>query len=373
MIKIKRNFEEMKKRNLSFVNREKVDRPLFGAYILGRDYMKLHEKAYKNIPKNREVKSDDIVINDYLEDLEKRINMTEEVGKDLFCPISPWTDIPWMEAIAGCPVFAGRDSLYTQPFIKTWDDFVEKIDLSSNNEWLSKLIKLEEAILKNFGSIYPISITTVLRGPADMVSAALGQNRFALELFDNPEKIKILSEIYTNAFIEVAKKLNKIVSKANYVGYTVNLFGVWTPEVCQYYQDDALAIMSPGFYRDFILEKHLKIDKSFPSTCYHVHPVSLFIIDELIKFPNLKIIEVNREPMGPSVSELLPAFKKIQNSNKALIIDFTYIDFTPDLIKEEVQFAFDYLSSNGLCIYICVADVEDGLLKTEAVNKVFDI
>lgn len=357
--------------NKDFVKRKNTQRPLYGLHILGTNYMKEYGATYKNIPLDMELDPDDIILEAFLEDMANFIDKQEEAGGDLFYPVVPYLYVPWLEAIIGCPIYAGKDSFYAEPFIKNWQDLRWEIDLSPGNRWYRKLLELKKALVDSFGDNYPPGSSTHLRGPIDMVSAATGQSKFCLELYDNPGSIKKFADLCTDIFIEVARNVNEIASKARFKGYVVNNYGVWTPCVCQYFQDDALAFISPDFYKDIFLKEHLKIDKSFTSTFFHVHPISLFIIDYLIKFSNLDVIEINREPMGPSVEELLPAFKKIQKAGKSLLINFTTVGFSPDMIEKEVLAIKDNLSPAGLCIYICVKDISDGKIKLDILKKIF--
>lgn len=367
---MKRDIKEILNRNQAFVERKEVDRPLYGAFILGNEYMKEYKETFKSIPHEREVKPEDIITEDFLKDIGGIIELSEETGGDLFYPAVPYFFIPWMEAIIGCHIFAGRDSFYAKPFIDSLDNFDGEVDLSSDNKWLSKLLEMKTALLNYLDGSYPMGSSTHLRGPIDMVSAAIGQSRFCLELYDNPEKIKKLSSSYTETFINVAKMENEIASKSKFKGYVVNNYGVWTPYVCQYYQDDALAFISPQIYKDFFLKEYARIDSSFKSSLFHVHPISLFIVDELLKLPNLDIIEINREPMGPSVGELLPTFKKIQENNKSLLINFTSVNFDLELLEREVRLAAGSLSKRGLCIYVCVKDKDDGIKKMDLAKRI---
>ena len=124
-----------------------------------------------------------------------------------------------------------------------------------------------------------------------------------------------------------------------------------------------------------IFESHKLIDSSFPSTLYHIHPVSNFTVDDIVTLPNVRIVEINREPetVGPSTEELIPAFKKIQESGKAAIVNYTDLDFTPEYIEEDVRKICESLSYRGLCIWIAAADVPDARKKIKAVEKVFKI
>ena len=170
-------------------------------------------------------------------------------------------------------------------------------------------------------------------------------------------------------------RLKTLAKRSRFKGFVVNNYGIWTEDICQYFQDDANAFLSPEFYRDMIFDNHSLIDSSFPSTLYHIHPVSSFTVDDLVRLPNLRIIEINREPeaIGPSAEDLIPFFKKIQESGKAVIINFTDIDFTPEFIEKEVKVVNDNLSYRGLCIYICAFDPEDGRIKLEAARNALNL
>ena len=288
MFKVKRNLDQIIKRHKNFVSCGEVDRPLFCINIFGKDYAREFTNTFKNIQLGKEISPDDIVLEDYIEDVENLINWHEEIDSDFFYPVVPYMYIPWTEAIIGCPIFAGRDSFYAEPFIKDWRDFTGEVDLSKNNKWLHKLIEIKTALVNYLDGNYPVGSSTHLRGPADMMAAALGQKQFPLEMYDNPDKVKKMCKVYTETFIRIAKKLNEIAKYSKFPGYVVNIFGIWTEEICQFFQDDAIAFLSPKFYKDFILENHRYIDSNFISTLYHIHPVSLFVLDELIKFSNLK-------------------------------------------------------------------------------------
>ena len=369
MIEVKRNIKELIYRNETFLTRDEADKPLIGAGIIGREYMRFYKETSKYMKEGKQLNPDDIIIEDFIRDVDNFILMHEEAGGDLFYPAAPFYYIPWMEAIIGCPIYVGKESFYTKPCINEWENFSGNIDLC-NNKWLHKFIEIKSALLKHLNNNYPMSTSTLLRGPADMMSASLGQTRFPLELYDNPEKIKKLSQLYSNIFIEVAGIANKIALNSKFNGYLVDYYGIWSPKICQYFQDDAVALLSPKFYEMFIFEEHLKISKSFGSTFYHLHPISLFIIDRLLALPNLDVIEINREPVGPPIEELIPSLKLIQDHDKSLLINFTSIDFSTELIEGEVKTVCHNLSMRGLGIFISVENVNDGIKKINTVNKV---
>ena len=370
-----RNLSEIVNRNKAFFNRTNSERPLLGIYILGLDFMQAYKETSKNIPRDRQVKPDDIVTEALIKDIDNFIDLHEEFEDDIFYSVQPYLFIPWMEAITGCPIYAGKDSFYAKPFLKSIKEFSEEVDLSGNNIWLNKLLEIKKALVDHLGDSYPICSSTHLRGPADMVSAAIGQTQFCLEFYDNPEELKKMSRVFTDVFIKVAEMENKISAGSKFGGYVVNTFGIWTEKVCQFFQDDAVAFISPKIFREFFLDDHLRIDSSFSSTFYHLHPISMFMIDELVNYPKLKIVEINREPevIGPSMEEMVPSFKKLQDSNKSIFVHFAYPDLDLDLLEKELNITKNNLSNNGMCVNICVKDVDDGLKKMKLLRKVFKV
>ena len=105
---------------------------------------------------------------------------------------------------------------------------------------------------------------------------------------------------------------------------------------------------------------------------FHVHPISLFVVDELIKMNHIAVIEINREPQGPAVEELLLTFKKIQDNNKSLIISLTQISVNYELFEKEIEIIFRNLSYKGLCLYINADSVEDGIRRIDIVRKALE-
>ena len=187
--------------------------------------------------------------------------MHEEIGGDLLVNIGPLR-LPWMEAIIGCQIIKGKDSFYTKPGNNDWRNLKEDNSFIENNKWFLKLIEFQKALLKEFGDIYPLSSTAKMRGPADMMSAFIGANRFPIEFYDNPDDIKRISSLFTKVFIDVANAQHEIVKKSKF-GNTVHSFSIWTPEICQYLQDDANAFLSPELYKKFILKDHMRIIDNF--------------------------------------------------------------------------------------------------------------
>lgn len=374
---------ELITRNEAFVKMEEVDRPIIGVSFIGSDIpLKQYKRTATALPSTGLIRPEMLgtehFLKCWLQDVEELFFQHERVGGDILWPATPFYGIPWMEAIIGCPVCISSDTIWAAPFIHDWNQ-LEKIDSVleglKENKWLKRLLKLKETLIAWSRGKYPVATATSMRGPGDMASAAIGQTRLPLELYDNLEKVKRLSSICTQVRIEVAKAQIKLNSEFH-GGHVLGKWGIWTPEVCQYMQDDALAYFSPKFYREVLLNNHLAMSNKFKSSFFHLHPTGLYAVDELVKMENITIIEVGREFTPPSVKELLPTLRKIQKY-KSLLFCWCYGDAhvatKESLIEEEIGLLFENLSPRGLCIFFAPKDEEEGrrLIKlTERICKI---
>jgi len=347
-----RNYGEIIQRNVAFVNREPVERPLFGIWVGSYIPSQLYKKAAKSFSsKNKPITPEAIDPKDFLADIDRLFLEHEQIGDDLIWSATPLIGFPWMEAIVGCPVYASSDSLWTVPYINNWEK-LDEINFSPENKWFQKILEFKEVFAEHSQERYPISTSpSPIRGPGDMMGAALGQQRLCLELYDNPEKIKKLASIYTDIWIRV-NKLQMEKTPRFQDGYVVAFYNIWTPDFCQYNQEDSLDYLSPKFFREILSENHIKIFNSFEYSLIHLHFHSLYCLRDLYKISNLKIIEINKDLFGPSIFKLLPTLKEVKKHKSLLIWG--------DLTKEEIRGLLNELSPHGLCIYPIVKDVEEG-------------
>jgi len=373
MIAASRNLAELFRRNTAFVACEDSDRPLVGVHVWERQFRRMYRETNRTISDHGPVQPSDIHEDLFLMDIERLLAVNERIGGDLLWPVVPYVYIPWMEAIVGCPVQAVENSFYAEPCVESWEGFRGCPDLG-DSPWLRKLLELQRALLREMGDRYPVASSSHLRGPVDMMAAALGQTRLPLECYDNPGRVREMCSAYSSAFVEVARQQNRLTAEGGFEGFTVNGYGIWTPRVCQYLQDDGMAFLSPDIYRRFVVADHRRIARAFDSVFYHVHPVSLFILDELLTFDNLRILEINREPeaIGPSIRELLPAFRRTLACGKALLVNFTQGAVGLERFEEEVALLCDELPFRGLCIYVMAEDEEDGMRRMDIIRTVLD-
>jgi hypothetical protein len=254
----------------------------------------------------------------------------------------PYVRVPWMEAIAGCPIRAlvASGSMRTHAVLTRWDELSRLKDLR-DDAWLYALLALVERTVKHCARKQPIS-HTLMRGPGDIAEAMLGAERLCLAVYDRGEELASLLAYATALFVEVWREQASRIPWVN--GGTVNWYGIWAPGSTVRTQCDASALTSPKQYAEHLAPWDLHTAQVADYSIMHLHSGSLHVIDTLLATPLPTAIQVSLDPppSAPPWQELLPIFARIL-AHKPLLIDGY-------LSKKEAHALQDRLRHGGLAI-----------------------
>ena len=269
---------------------------------------------------------------------------------------APFAGMAWLEAIMGCPIMSSPTNLWAEPFVSNWDQWSwRKPD--RENPWFQKLLELTEALAHYSKDRFPIA-PTLMRGPADILSAIRGASQFSLDCMDQPDIIKRAAEICADLWIEVAQAQLELIPYSDH-GYMAGDAALrsWAPEKLVWLQEDAMSLLSPSLYRDLFLPLDRRIAKEFACTVFHLHGSALWAVDDLINVPEIQVIELNLEDASCDVEGTFAGWKKIQ-AHKPLVIWRMYgTDFRTWLEKVLTE-----IPSNGLSIQVSTNNIEQAKL-----------
>jgi DNA-binding FadR family transcriptional regulator len=323
----------------AFWAREKQPRPL-ASFRVGDFFFSRHfQAAQALLEPDRLITPEMLDVTAFLPDYERMFQESEAIGQDGFWTAEPFTGIPWMEAILGCPIRAGRESFTSRPWLSSPAEALEKVSFDPENPWLKKYVEFTAALVTQSRSRFPVGMP-IMRGPTDMLGALLGQQEMVLALMmEDPEVMHRLVERVTAAFLSVLKAQRRLVP-AFHGGTALGFYHVWAPGPSIWFQDDLSAILSPRLYREFFLVAARRILAGHPYTAVHLHPASFFILDELLALKELKVVEVNKDIGGPSVREMLPVLSKIMQTRGLILWG--------DLTIEDLETVRRHLPCRGL-------------------------
>jgi hypothetical protein len=175
-----------------------------------------------------------------------------------------------------------------------------------------------------------------------MVAALLGSERLCLDLIDDPEKVTSLAQMCTDVWLEIHTRFEKLGCQF-YGGYCDSRFQMWAPGMIRVTQDDCALFFSPPRYNKILMPVNRRTFTSSPYSIMHVHTAAEHTFEFVNSISELGAIQIHVDPVGPSVSQMMPTFAKMQQMGRQLII-------LQEFTKQELEEILDGLHTTGLCI-----------------------
>ena len=292
-----------------------TDRPLLGiniGFFVNQRFPHVMAKIPEGI-----VNPQDIDVNLFLKDCDELYQSHLDLGDYPFVS-APFVGIPWLEAIAGCTIVSSPTSFWAKPCITDWKTWHWEESIH-DNPWTNKLLELMSALVEHSNGRYPVA-PTLMRGPADILSAMRGGAQLPLDIIDDPSLVMPAIEKCANIWEEIGRAQLDLIPESN-EGYMAGdaALRTWAPNKILWLQEDAISLLSPQIYREFFLPVDRRLSDEFPCIAYHLHGSSIWAVDELIQLPGINVMELNFETDYFDIEDIFDSWKKIQN-NKPLII-----------------------------------------------------
>lgn len=354
------SLEERLALHRAFWAREKQPRPL-ASFRIGDFFFARHfQAAFALLEPDKTLFPEMLNVADFLPDYEHMFLEAERLGQDGFWTGEPYTGIPWMEAILGCPVSAGKESFISRPWLASPEEALEKIRFDPQNPWLAKYLEFTAALVQQSRGRFPVDMP-IMRGPTDMLGALIGQQEMVIALMEtDPQVMHRLIERVTRAFLSVIEAQRRLIPPF-YGGQALGFYHIWAPGKAIWFQDDLSAILSPNLYRQFFLDSARLILASHDFNAVHLHPASFFILDELLTLENLKVVEVNKDIIGPDVKEMLPVLAKIMETRGLILWG--------DLTVEDLEIVKGNLPCRGLALHVVAPTVKEAEARLQYIRK----
>ncbi len=343
----------------AFWARERQSRPL-ASFRVGDFFFARHfQAALSLLEPDKPIVPEMLIVSEFLADYERMFRQAEELGQDGFWTGEPFTGIPWMEAILGCPIRAGRESFTSRPWLSSPEEALEKVHFDPQNPWLIKYLEFTAALVSQSRGRYPVGMP-IMRGPTDILGALMGQQEMAIALMEaDPEVMRRLIERVTRAFLAVIEAQRRLIPLF-YGGASLGFYHIWTPGTAIWFQDDLSSILSPTLYRRFFLDSARMILAGHDHTAVHLHANSFFILDELLTLDDLRAIQVNKDIGGPGVEEMLPLLARIMQTRRLILWG--------DLTVEDLDLIRRNLPCRGLALHVVAPTPEEARVRMEYIR-----
>jgi hypothetical protein len=282
-----------------------------------------------------------------LPELEKWYQADCQVHSETIQSFGPALGIPWVEAMAGCPVVAYPGSLWAEAAVKSLDDRPQ-VRFDPDNAWLQKAVELTRVMVDCSAGRFPVCLP-LMRGPLDTLAALRTPAQMCLDMVDQPQAVhRILGEI-TELWIGIAETLLRLIPPFH-GGYCTRM-RMWAPGQGITPQNDVSSLISPRTYEKFGLPYDRRITARFPFSSFHMHSTEHHQMDELVKLEDLTALQMflQHHSGGPPMTAVLPSLKRTLASKPLLL-------GVPD--AETADTCLAELPSAGLCLMMTAAGVE---------------
>ncbi len=332
-------------RYCAWLRREPVQRPLTGL---------LWEADIPGLPEFEEAMGEDHVISPgdvdpamFLPYIERWHRRESQWASDIIQSWAPAFSIPWVEAIAGCPVVCRPGSLWAEPCLASLERRAP-IRFDPDNPWLRKLLEFTRALVRASGGRFPVALPQ-MRGPLDALAALRGAEQMSFDLLERPAEVRRILDELTVLWIEIARAC--LAQIPPFHGGYVSRMKMWAPGPAITPQNDISTLISPAMYREFALPHDRRIMASFAYSSFHLHGSAQHQIGELLTLDRLTALEVHLEHTvgGPSLAVMLDAARRTL-ATKPLLLTALDLD-TAELCMRELPAA-------GLCMLVLVNDPE---------------
>jgi hypothetical protein len=330
-----------------FWGRTPTDRPLIG-FSIGGWFPFQHYRAMHPLRDRGRLAPDDLRPEAFLADYDDLPSLRAAVEDDMIRGVSPLPFFPWLEAMLGCRVQIGTESVWAEEGGVSYAD-CGRIDCSDTNPWRVKYLEFVRVLHDHFGDRVPVGIP-ILRGPSDMVAALRGSEQMVYDLYDLPEAFHALAA--TCADFAVGLMHAQHDATGPYAGgYLIEQLGLWAPERIARLQEDASALFSPDLYDRLLKPYDRRMGEAFPVSAIHLHSSSLHLLDRILDVEALRCIQINKDVGNITIAEMLESFRMVQARGRCLLI-------RGKLALEELALLRRHLVPEGLYLQ-CVAETAD--------------
>lgn len=272
----------------------------------------------------------------------ERQDQLKRTAQDLIRPAEPINAVPWMEGILGMRLSVQGRTIWAEPLLGK-DENIDALNPQVDAGWLEATLQFVRDLVDLYSPEFPVA-GPFLRGPADVVAAMMGVQRFCFELTEHPDKIRQLLKLCQEVWAQVYREVLDVIPEWR-GGYVVGGRWLYAPGKCAYFSEDASVLISPDMYREFFLPVNLNMAAHFPFGYVHRHSASIHHVDALWELPADWAVELTVDPCGPGLEEILARCQRIQAAGQPLIV-FGLEDL------QAFEQVVDALSPKGLCMIV---------------------
>lgn len=234
-------------------------------------------------------------------------------------PVSPGL-VSITNKYLGAPnIFVNQNTTWSEPIISDWTTR-PKLQFDAQNDWWRRTVRLLEAgvaMVRELGAPVFLGIPD-LNGPTEILSGLRGQQRFAMDFYDNPDEIDPALREVQDAWFEVYKRCTAI---AHTCGGYFCWMGVWSERPMIDLQSDFSCLISSEMFDHYLLPYIVEQARAIERTIYHLDgPGAVRHLDSLLAVEEINAIQWIQGAGAGRMSEWIGLLKRIQDGGKLISV-----------------------------------------------------
>lgn len=301
---------------LRFWRREPAARPLIGFSL--KTWFPLDEfSASAAWPENMLLSPADVDPAAFLDDQDAQVAAEADFDDDVFRGGAPARSIFWCCGGLDCGMRVLPGNIVAVPQALPWEESLGR-RVNPEHPWTAKYLAYVDALVERSAGRYPVGIGS-LAGPLDYAVAIRGHEQTVVDMLEEPEiAARFLGEM-AEYFLDLAKAAEARIPCFH--GGTFDAqYQLWAPGSIVRMQEDAIAVLSPDLYREFVMPIDRRIASAYDYPFMHLHSSSMMVLDHLLELAEIKCFQATYDVGGPSLEEMLPHYRRIQRAGFPLLV-----------------------------------------------------
>jgi hypothetical protein len=178
-----------------------------------------------------------------------------------------------------------------------WDD-VPAFQFDPDNKWYKEHIALAKRCRELAGDDFPVDIPDLMEN-VDVLASLRGTQNLLMDMAADPDAVKERVKQITDLYYDYYDSFyNAVKATDNSSAYTV--FQIWGPGRTVKLQCDLSAMISPDYYRDFVLDSLKTQSAKADSVLYHLDgPDAIRHLDAVMEVEGIDALQWTSGDSGP--------------------------------------------------------------------------
>ena len=223
-----------------------------------------------------------------------------------------------LAAYLGSEIIFKEDTVWFEKCLEDWAD-AKPFSFDPENQWFKKHIELIRECRKLAGDDFCVDMPDLMEN-LDVIASLRGVNHLIYDMIDEPEIIKERVRQITELYYEYYDRFYDII-KDNEGGSAYTVFQIWGPGKTVKLQCDFSALMSPGQFREFVLDSLREQAEKADYVLYHLDgPDAIKHLDALMEIEEIDALQWTSGDNGPdgTMEKWFPIYDKAVRAGKSL-------------------------------------------------------